>query len=180
MIRNCLIFLLLYSSINIYSQTFYRGNGQVAFISNAPLEVIEGESKSLDGIVDVSSMNFAFKVNMSSFEGFNSPLQKEHFNEHYLETNKYPDATFLGTLLINEDCENGCETEAVCKGKFTIHGVTKIVTIPVKFSLKDSTLNISGKFNIKLSDYNIKIPKIVQAKIASDIEITVDAQMLSE
>lgn len=159
------------------AQTYLRGQGNVSFISDAPLERIEGKTNTLSGIVDMSKMTFAFKVDVSSFEGFNSPLQKEHFNEHYLETKTYPSATFLGTILINEDCTNGCVTQATCKGKFTIHGVTQVVTVPITLSLDKLTMEIKGAFNVKLSEYKIKIPKIVQAKIANEIQVKVDIVM---
>ena len=163
------LFSLAFCASFTYAQSIYQGKGKVSFISDAPLEIIEGNTDELVGIVDISNYNFAFKVNMASFMGFNSALQREHFNEHYLETQKYPDATFLGTMLIKDDCANGCITEAVCKGKFSIHGVTQIVTIPVTFNLEENTLKISGEFKVELSEYNIKIPKIVQAKIASEV-----------
>ena len=153
----------------LVAQSIYQGKGHVSFVSDAPLEIIKGNTDELMGIVDISNKHFAFKVNMTSFIGFNSALQREHFNEHYLETEKFPDATFLGTMLIKDDCFNGSVTEAVCKGKFTIHGVTQIVTIPVTFNFEEGTLKISGEFKVELSEYNIKIPKIVQAKIASEI-----------
>ena len=177
MIRNFFIFFLLYSSINAYSQSLYRGNGTVSFISEAPLETIKAKSKELVGIVDASNMNFAFSIDMISFQGFNSPLQKEHFNEHYLDTKDYPKATFVGSIITNENCDNGCDTDAICKGKFTIHGVTKIVTIPVHLNIDQDALKISGEFFVKLSDYNIKVPRIVQAKIATEIKVTVESVM---
>ena len=161
-----------------YAQSLYRGNGKVSFISDAPLEIIKVESDELQGIVDTSKMNFAFAIDMTSFQGFNSPLQKEHFNEHYLDTKKHPKATFLGSIVTSDNCDNGCDTDAICKGKFTIHGVTKIVTIPVHLTIDEGVLKISGEFLVRLSDYNIKIPRIVQAKIASEIKVTVENVML--
>lgn len=179
--KRFLLFLICLALINLTkAQDLYKGNGTASFVSEAPLEIIKGQTDKLAGIVDTSNMNFAFKVNMASFEGFNSALQKEHFNEHYLETKTFPDATFLGTLLIEDDCSNGCDTTAVCKGKFTIHGVTQIVTIPVDLNIDGNTLKISGDFKIKLSDYNIKIPRIVQAKIATEINVTVAVVMQND
>lgn len=175
--KRIIVILSLFVFTQNYAQSLYRGNGNVSFISDAPLEIIKAESNALDGIIDASNMNFAFTIDMTSFEGFNSPLQKEHFNEHYLDTKKYPKATFLGTIITSENCDNGCDTDAICKGKLTIHGVTEIVTIPVHLTIDDDTLNISGEFFVKLSDYNIKIPRIVQAKIASEIKVTVENVM---
>ena len=164
-----LIAYLVFSTSNLTAQSIFKVEGDVSFVSIAPLETIEGNTNELIGIVDISNKNFAFKVNVASFDGFNSPLQKEHFNEHYLETEKFPEATFLGTMLIKDDCTNGCVTDAICKGKFTIHGVTQIVTIPINYNFEESKLKINGEFKVKLSEYNIKIPKIVQAKIASEV-----------
>lgn len=172
------IFLVFIFSYNMVSaQNMYKGSGKVLFVSEAPLEVIRAESNQLTGIVEKSSMNFAYRLNVSTFEGFNSALQKEHFNEHYLETQKYPDATLTGKLLLDEDCENNCVTSATCKGKFTIHGVTQIVSIPISFKIEDSYIYISGQFNILLSDYNIKIPRIVQAKISPEISVNVEVEL---
>ena len=176
--KNLLVILcFIFCFSDLFSQSIYRGKGKVSFISEAPLELIQGDTDQLNGIVDISNRNFAFKVSMNSFTGFNSALQREHFNEHYLETQKYPDATFLGTMLIKDDCTNGCITEAVCKGKFSIHGVTQIVTIPVILNLEEGTIKIIGEFKIKLSEYNIKIPKIVQAKIASEVLVKINVMM---
>ena len=174
------ILILVFSIYSFNAQSIYKGDGNVAFISEAPLEIIEGNTDELMGIVDISNMNFAFKVNIGSFNGFNSALQREHFNEHYLETKKFPDATFLGTMLIEDDCSSGCVTEAVCKGKFTIHGITQIVIIPVTIDLEENTLKISGEFQVKLSEYNIKIPKIVQAKIASEVLVKINIVMAKD
>lgn len=168
----------IFLTISIQAQSIFKGDGQAAFISDAPLEIIKAESEELTGIVDLSNMNFAFKINIASFEGFNSALQKEHFNEHYLETQQYPDATFLGKILLEEDCVKNCEVKAVCKGKLNIHGITQIVTIPVLYKLNENTLHITGQFKILLSDYNIKIPRIVQAKISPEIDVNVEIEML--
>lgn len=65
-------------------------NGRISFKSDAPLELIEAASGELKGIIDPSRNAFAFSVNIQSFQGFNSPLQREHFNENYMESKKIP------------------------------------------------------------------------------------------
>lgn len=175
----CFLILLLLSS-TLCAQSIFQGKGKVGFVSDAPLELIKAETEALVGVVNQATMNFAFKVNITTFDGFNSALQKEHFNEHYLETKKFPDATFLGKILLEEVCESGCEVKAVCKGKFKIHGVTQIVTIPMLYSFKEDTLFISGEFVILLADYNIKIPRIVQAKISPEIKVNVEIEMMKQ
>lgn len=176
--RFFLLGILVFCSVsNACAQEILRGKGQVMFVSEAPLETIRAETKKLNGIINYSKKNFAFKLNVASFDGFNSALQKEHFNEHYLETATYPDAIFTGKILPDKDCSKDCVTTAVCKGKFIIHGVTQIVTIPVSLRYENNVLYISGQFTILLSDYNIKIPRIVQAKIAPEIDVNVEIEM---
>ena len=174
------MFIVLLISACVRAQTIYKGGGKVSFISEAPLETIEAESNILAGIIDKSKMNFAFKLNVSSFDGFNSALQKEHFKEHYLETRKYPDATFLGKIILDNPCKSQCKTKAICKGKFKIHGITQIVSIPVDYEIKNNIIYISGDFKVLLSDYKIKIPRIVQAKISPEILVYVDIEMMKQ
>lgn len=171
------ILTFLFLSQITLAQDYYKGSGKVMFVSEAPLEVIRAESENLDGIIDLSKMNFAFKINMSSFEGFNSALQQEHFNEHYLETEKYPSATFTGKIILNEDCSQDCVTSAVAKGKFKIHGVTQIVNLQLSYRIQDEVIYLTSNFIVLLADYNIKIPRIVHAKISPEIEVNVEIEL---
>jgi hypothetical protein len=81
--------------------------GKISFQSDAPYELIKASSNHLSGALDLSKKEFAFKVRMETFEGFNSALQREHFNENYMESNKYPEARFTGKIIedvnYNED-----------------------------------------------------------------------------
>ena len=152
----------------------WRGAGSVSFISDAPLEKITASSEELRGIIDMEKRTFAFTFPVSTFEGFNSPLQKEHFNEHYLETKEFPNATFTGVLIGTEEiCAGECELEMYAKGKMTIHGITVLMTIPVRIEVKPSEWRASGEFYVALSDHGIGIPKILEAKIATEIAVSV-------
>jgi len=159
------------------AQDYYKGSGKVMFVSEAPLEVIRAESEDLNGIIDVSKLSFAFKINMSSFQGFNSALQQEHFNEHYLETENYPNATFTGKIILDEDCTQDCATSAVAKGKFKIHGVNQIVNLPLSYRILDEVIYLTSNFIVLLADYDIKIPRIVHAKISPEIEVNVEIEL---
>ena len=92
-----------------------------------------------------------------------------------MESAKYPKSTFKGTITdlskISFDKE-GTYT-AMVTGDLSIHGVTKKVTAPVSFSVKDGKFSASSVFPISLSDYNINIPEVVRDNISNHIEITV-------
>lgn len=162
--------------ISISGQTLYGGNGTISFVSNAPLETIKAASDKLSGIISYEQNNFAFSFPVKSFEGFNSPLQKEHFNEHYLETAQYPKSTFTGKIIGLDICGLDCEIQVFAKGKLEIHGITKIVTIPVEFRKIGNKIEAKSIFQLDLSDYNINIPKILEAKISPIIDVTVDVE----
>src|SRR5205809_7976282 len=95
--------MLLVYSFREPGQIYNLTKGTIAFRSEAPLEVIKASSNELRGIIETQKKQFAFSIKLKSFKGFNSGLQKEHFNENYLESDKYPDATFVGKIIEDVD-----------------------------------------------------------------------------
>ena len=96
---------------------------------------------------------------------------QEHFNENYVESDKYPKATFKGDIL---DFGEISDTKSVrkVKGKLTIHGVTNEVTIDANFTKTKDAILVDGNFMVALDDYNIKIPAVVAKNIAKNIKVT--------
>lgn len=157
--------------------SLYRATGEVSFISIAPLETIEASSAQVSGIVKRETGEFAFSINITSFNGFNNPLQKEHFNEHYLESALYPKSTYTGNIIGFEDCVEDCEMSVTTKGKFTIHNITKILIIPIVFKRQDNQVSAAANFDIKLEDFDITIPKIVESKISPIIKVSANINL---
>ena len=95
-----LIYLSLLVSASALAQSVLKGTeGSVSFVSEAPLELIQATSPKLEGVLVIETGKFAFQVSMNTFEGFNNPLQRIHFQENYLETSKFPKAVFKGRIL---------------------------------------------------------------------------------
>lgn len=172
-IRNIAIIYFFLILVSFQSVQIFEGTGTVSFISEAPLETIKAKSDNLRGLLDLNKKTFAFSLQVNTFEGFNSVLQKEHFNEHYMETSKIPKATFTGSLIGNFDCEDDCDLELFAKGKMTIHGITQIVILPIQFTKNKKSISAKSNFDIKLDDYDISIPKILDAKISPVIQVNV-------
>lgn len=172
-----LLFIWMIGSYVSFSQDeLYRvEDGEAKFTSNAPLEIIKAESKRLQGVLNSKSGEFAFRIPIKSFDGFNSPLQKEHFFENYMEAESYPTATFQGKII--ESIDN--TTQSIrAKGNFTIHGLSNEMIIPVTInSLENGTLSFQSTFFIKLKDHNIQVPKIVYQKIAQEILVEVKGEL---
>lgn len=168
--------LSLAAGLPLRGQAVYRaGQGTVYFKSDAPLELIEAASKSMRGVIDPVKRSFAFSVPTSSFQGFNSPLQREHFNENYMETDKYPEATFTGKIIEDVNLAVPGVYTIRAKGKLNIHGVEQERIIKSTVESKGGALLVRAAFTVLLAEHNISIPRIVYQKIAEEIQVTVEA-----
>lgn len=153
-------------------------SGKVNFRSNAPLELIIGFSGDLAGVINSDKHTFAFTISLNSFDGFNSALQKEHFRENYLETHKYPDATFQGKMIEIIDFGKNGDYEIRAKGNFDIHGVIQERIIKCKLTVNAQGIKVSTRFSVFLQDHDIQIPKVVHQKIAEEILVEVEAEFV--
>jgi len=170
----CAILYLTFMTLMSYGQVYTTISGEVAFVSDAPLEIIEASSNQMQGVLDIGKKSFAFKMYIKSFEGFNSPLQQVHFYENYMQVNDYPIATFKGKIL--EEIENG-ENLYRTKGKLEIHGKAIERIIDVKLSISEKKVIYSSDFIVPLQDHDIKLPRIVYQKIAEKINVSINGEM---
>ncbi len=175
------ILLTLFLITTIYcthAQRYITKNGNIYFLSDAPLMKIEGINNEVNSAIDTKNGMFVFKVLMKSFV-FENALLEEHFNENYAESDKYPVSIFKGKIINIEDINfNKQGTYKVnIEGNLNIHGVTQIIQTDGLFAIYDKNINGKAEFKIKLSDYNIEIPKIVTGKIAEDILIKVNIDL---
>ena len=173
-----LIILVASSFTSNLGEVFIANNGTIAFSSDAPLELIQAKSKRLKGAINTSQNTFAFAVLMSSFQGFNSALQREHFNENYMETHKFPKATFKGKILETINYSKNGTHRITAKGTLSMHGVKKERTIKSTLKIEKGKLYITSDFKVPLSDHNIAIPKIVTRKIATEIKVKLNAEFI--
>lgn len=162
------------------AQKIYSTNkGSISFRSDAPLELITASSNELLGRVDIEKKIFAFIIKINSFAGFNSPLQREHFNENYLETTQFPTASFTGKIIEDIDFSIDGTYTIRAKGSLSIHGVVQERIIKSEVTVKKGLINIKSDFTVLLSDHNIAIPKVVHEKLASEIKVEVKADLTS-
>jgi YceI-like domain len=157
---------------------YITGNGSISFRSDAPLELIKASSKELKGAIDTEKKTFAFKVRIRSFEGFNSPLQREHFNENYLQSEKFPEAEFSGKIIEDINFAVPGKYTVRAKGIFLIHGIAQERIIKSELEIKDNSIFIKTAFTVLLNDHKILIPKVVNEKLANEIKVEVMAQLM--
>lgn len=146
-------------------------NGVISFRSEAPLELIRASSNQLYGVLDNRKRNFSFKIPIRTFQGFNSPLQKEHFNENYMETEKFPEASFKGKIIEDYDLSRDGTYEVRAKGLLNIHGISQERIIKSNVVVKNNKISVTSNFTVLLSDHNIPIPIVVYKKLANEIKV---------
>lgn len=168
------VFLFSFSS---RAQKFSTDKGEVTFSSNAELEVIKASSVKIRGLIDPATNQFAFSVDIDTFKGFNSELQREHFLDNYMEIEKFPKASFSGKIIEQIDFTKDGDYDVRAKGDLDIHGQKQTRIIKSKISIRKGIVNVESIFSVPLDEHSIVIPKIVNQKIATEIEVSFKATM---
>jgi polyisoprenoid-binding protein YceI len=155
---------------------FFTKTGRIQFNASSPLEKIEASNEKATSVIDVSTGAMEFAVLMKGFI-FDKALMQEHFNENYVESDKYPKAVFKGTVVNMKEVDlskDGVYPVKV-KGMLTLHGETKEVMTDGTLTVKDGQVS-AGKteFTVALADYKIEVPSLVKDKISKDVKVTVD------
>ena len=165
------IFLFLMLSVQVNAQIFTGKNGEINFFSETPIEDISAVNNKLSAVFDASTNDLVFQLNITDFK-FPIALMQEHFNENYLESDLYPKSKFIGRVV------NIMDEQATVSGDLTIHGITNSIKVVGTFIKSKNSVLINSQFIIKLKDYNIKIPKIAMYKIAEEIEVKVNIELI--
>ena len=154
-------------------------NAKINMYSSAPIENIEANSNGGVSVYNASTGELDFIVPIRSLH-FPKALMEEHFNENYMESEKFPVAKFSGKIIeqVNFTTDNTIEVRA--KGELEIHGQKQIRIIKAKITVKGNQLAVEAHFLVPLSDHSITIPKIVSQKIATEIEVDINALLSQE
>lgn len=169
----CSIFVFLCAlSFSGQAQKLAIDNSSITFFSDAPLENITAVNLKTTGLFNLSTGDIAFSVPIKEFR-FEKALMQQHFNEKYMETDKYPKATFQGVITCFDTKVSGLQNVRAT-GKLTIHGIMKAVELPGVMERNEDTWIVKTTFMVNLADYNIKIPQLLFQKIAEQVEVTAD------
>lgn len=145
---------------------------QISFFSEAPVENISAVTQKVTSALDTRTREIAFKVPIKSFE-FKKQLMQEHFNENYLESGKFPYATFGGQINEPLEWDRDGRYRVTVAGNLEIHGVKKFYTTDATIEITDGLIAAHAKFNVKVADHDIKIPRIVIKNIAEIVEVEI-------
>ncbi len=171
-----MLFVLLGLAFQAEAQKLITRTGTASFISKAKLEDISAENKQVTMLINTATQAIAVKVSIRSFE-FEKALMEEHFNENYLESEKYPEASFTGKISESTpvNWKQDGTYEVKVEGKLTLHGVSKTIIEKATITVKGETVSASCKFQVKLADYGIKNDKM--ENIAEVVEIQIKGEL---
>jgi hypothetical protein len=160
-----------------FGQIYIGKATEVSFFSTAPLENITAINKSTRPILNTSTNDVMVKISIQGFT-FAKPLMQEHFNENYMEIEKYPDATFKGKIVEKIDWTKDGTHNVTIMGKLMIHGVEKERTLNATMVIKGGEITVDSKFNVALKDHNITVPELVFQKIAETVEVKLHSVLI--
>lgn len=174
--RILMICFLISMSSALFSQTlFMTRSGQISFFSKTSVENIDAVNNEVTSILNTGTGEVVFAVLVKSFR-FEKALMEEHFNENYMESDKFPKATFQGkiTNLASIDFAKDGSYPVTIQGDLTLHNVKQPVNASGQLEVGNGKLILKGNFIVTLADYKIEVPSLVTEKISKTIDIRVN------
>jgi len=162
-----------------YGQQYFSRTGTVSFFASTPLEDIKADNNQVYVVIDVEKKQLAFSSLLKGFI-FPKELMQEHFNENYVESDKYPKATFMGTFSGDVNIHKEGSYVIQVKGQLALHNVAKTVEVPATLEVKGGALVAVAQFMVKPEDFQITIPSVVRNKIAKEVTIKVNANCIAK
>jgi hypothetical protein len=168
------VLILVTICVTSSAQKYMTKNGFIGFYSHTPLEDIKAENNQVASVLDISTGDLVFQVLVRSFR-FEKALMEEHFNENYIESEKYPKSSFKGkiTNLASVDFTKNGIYDVTVEGDLSIHNVTNKISTKGTVEIVTGGLNANAKFHLVPEDYKINIPGIVRDKIDKSMEVNV-------
>lgn len=145
-------------------------SSSLKFKGTTQITDVEAESKSVKGVLEIDTKKFTFKVDMLSF-AFENSMMRDHFNEKYVESEKFPTAEFSGKILNEVNLAQDGTHEVSAKGKLTVHGETQNRTISVKLDIKGGKITADSEFYVKMADHKITVPSMAVAKLGEAVKL---------
>jgi polyisoprenoid-binding protein YceI len=128
-------------------------------------------NKSASIVLKSSTNEIQISLSIQNFK-FKNALMEEHFNENYMESEKYPKAIFRGKINEPVDYTKDGETKVTITGKMELHGVSRDVTMDGLITKTGNDLKLNSKFKMKVADYNIQVPSMYVKNIAEEVDVT--------
>lgn len=149
-------------------------NAEISIFSSAPIEDIAARTSSGQSVYNAATGDLVFSVAINTFK-FRKALMQEHFNSDYLESDKYPRATFKGKIQEHLDLTKDGTYQITATGVLDVHNVKQNRTIPGTLTVSNGNVTMKSEFMVKCVDHHIDIPKLVFQNIAETIKVNITA-----
>ncbi len=168
--------LLLVASLVSAQDKIIAKSAVITFEASVPsFEEVKATNANVTVVLNTKTGEIASLALMKGFR-FKIALMEEHFNENYVESDRYPKAIFRGKIE-NFDSSNVTATpkDFVVTGKLELHGKSVPIKAVLKMSQSSNGMNLSANFSVNASDFDIKIPAVVSNKLSNKIKIQLNA-----
>ena len=173
------VLIICISALSLYAnaQIYIGEKCKITFFSAAKLENIDATNSITKPVFNAKTGDFAIKASQNAFI-FKSSLMQEHYNENYMETEKYPYATFKGKINEAIDYTVDGIHPVTMTGKLDLHGVELPRTINGTVTVKDGKINMESSFEVIVAEHNVKVPNLYVNNIAEKVKVTFNADMV--
>lgn len=169
--KTLLIIALAFASMHFATaQVYLTATGETRFFSKTPVEDIAAVNNKTGAVLNAATGDIAVKMTMTDFV-FPNKLMQEHFNENYMESEKFPTGIFRGKIQEKIDFSRPGTHEVSSKGTFEIHGVKQDRTLKGTLTIEADRMTLVSGFSVALADHKIDVPKIVFVKVAQNIDV---------
>ena len=173
MMTKILFFLCVIAASVSNAQLYSSSSSKITFFSKTAMEDISAVNTTSKSAIDAKAKSVLVRVKVIAFK-FDKPLMEEHFNEKYMESDKFPDAIFKGKITSEINFAKDGVYPVSVDGVLTMHGVDQPRTLQGTLEIKKGILILHCNFNVKLADHKIEVPSVVTEKIAESIAVDVN------
>ncbi len=161
--------------------TSVKLKGSFDFLSDAPMEKIEGLAKGEGDLVldldNLTQIKGTVTVSVASMETGNTTRDEHLRSETWLNAAAHPSITYAieSAEVLSEKRKGPIGIfELKVKGTFTLHGVSKPLEATATLKVKDNKYKVMSSFQIALADYEVTgASGIVGSKVGKTIDIKV-------
>ena len=155
------------------AQSFETESGHAEFESEVPLHSFVGTSEHLVGKISLQDSTVDFYLDLTTLDTGNDKRDKDM--RETLDTDKYPFAEFYGKLVSGFNPKIDDEQKIEVRGEFTVHNVSKEVTIEGILQRTENGLSVRADWTLNMTDYDIKPPGILFYRVEEKIDIQIEA-----
>lgn len=176
--RSIILFFLCLSSLGFSQEKYWTRSGTLTFEASIPaFEEVKATNDNVTAIINTNDGTFAALALVKGFR-FKNALMEEHFNESYIESDRFPKAIFKGQLL--DFNVQKLDEKYTLLGSLEMHGKSTSISVETYIIKEGNMMKCNGTFDVNTDDFAIEIPKIVQNKVSNIVTITFDFELIKK